>query len=145
MAAGMLADDARRLAEKLMPDTIELFEVTPILRIFDVAKADEFYLGFLGFSLDWEHRFDDNAPLYRQISRGGLVLHLSEHHGDGSPGTHLRIRTSGIEAFHREISAKGYRYMRPGLETSPWNTREVGVIDPFGNHISFYEPREPRT
>jgi len=28
------------------------------LRIFDIAKADEFYQGFLGFSVDWDHRFD---------------------------------------------------------------------------------------
>ena len=46
-----------------MSDAIEFLEITPILRIFDIAKADEFYLGFLGFSLDWEHRFDDDAPL----------------------------------------------------------------------------------
>jgi len=44
-----------------MPITFN--QVIPILRIFDVAKADEFYLGFLGFSVDWEHRFDSNAPL----------------------------------------------------------------------------------
>ena len=37
---------------------------TPILRIFDEAKAREFYLDFLGFRLDWQHRFDDHAPLY---------------------------------------------------------------------------------
>ena len=30
---------------------------TPILRIFDIAKAREFYLDFLGFAVDWEHRF----------------------------------------------------------------------------------------
>ena len=119
---------------------IKFESVVPILRMFDVVKAEEFYQGFLGFAIDWDHRFDDNAPLYRQVSRGGLVLHLSEHHGDGAPGAHLRVRMQGIEAFHREIGAKGYRYMRPGLETSHWNTREVGVIDPFGNHISFYEP-----
>ena len=35
---------------------------TPILRIFDEAKAREFYLDFLGFRLDWQHRFDDHAP-----------------------------------------------------------------------------------
>ncbi|HEY6516316.1 MAG TPA: glyoxalase superfamily protein [Steroidobacteraceae bacterium] len=60
--------------------------VTPILRIFDLPEADEFHLEFLGFQVDWDHRFDDGAPLYRQICRGDLVLHLSEHHGDGSPG-----------------------------------------------------------
>jgi catechol 2,3-dioxygenase-like lactoylglutathione lyase family enzyme len=119
------------------------FERTiPILRIFDIAKADEFYLGFLGFTVDWDHRFDDDAPLYRQISRGGLILHLSEHHGDGSPGAHLRILTRGVEAFHREITAKGYRHMRPGLEKAPWRTLETSVIDPFGNQLCFHEPIE---
>jgi len=96
--------------------------IVPVLRIFDIAKADEFYQGFLGFSVDWDHRFDDNAPLYRQISRGRLILHLSEHHGDGSPGAHIRVMMQGVEAFHREISSKGYRYMRPGFEKTPWAT-----------------------
>lgn len=41
----------------------------PIFRIFDVAKAMEFYCGFLGFTLDWEHRFGDNFPLYCQVTR----------------------------------------------------------------------------
>jgi hypothetical protein len=28
-------------------------KTTPILRIFDEAKAKEFYIGFLGFKADW--------------------------------------------------------------------------------------------
>jgi len=114
--------------------------VVPVLRIFDIAKAKEFYEDFLGFSVDWEHRFDADAPLYRQISRGKLILHLSEHHGDGSPGARVRVMMRGVEAFHREISTKGYRYMRPGLETTSWNTVETSVSDPFGNQIRFCEP-----
>jgi hypothetical protein len=116
--------------------------VVPVLRIFDIGKADEFYQGFLGFSVDWNHRFDPNAPLYRQVSRGSLILHLSEHHGDGNPGTRIRVMMYGVEAFHREMSSKNYRYMRPGLETTPWGTLETGVIDPFGNLIRFYPPVE---
>ena len=116
--------------------------VVPVLRIFDIAKADEFYLGFLGFKVDWEHRFDENAPLYRQISRGSLILHLSEHHGDGSPGVHIRVMMRGVEALQRELVAKNYRYMRPGLETMPWGMIETGAIDPFGNQIRFCEPVE---
>jgi hypothetical protein len=116
--------------------------VIPILRIFDVARADEFYLGFLGFKVDWDHRFDANAPLYRQISRGDLILHLSEHHGDGSPGARIRVNMTGVVEFNREIGTKGYRYMRPGLEETEWNTIETGVIDPFGNMIRFSEPKE---
>lgn len=122
---------------------IRFDSVTPILRMFDLAKTDAFYQGFLGFSVDWDHRFDDKAPLYRQVSRGGLILHLSEHHGDGSPGARLRVMMRGVEAFHREISAKGYRYMRPGLEKTPWGTLETGVIDPVGNLIRFCERIEP--
>jgi catechol 2,3-dioxygenase-like lactoylglutathione lyase family enzyme len=118
-------------------------QVIPVLRIFDIAKADEFYQGFLGFTLDWEHRFDDNAPLYRQVSRGTLVLQLSEHHGDGTPGTHVRVMMQGLDDYHREIAAKNYRYYRPGIETMPWNTREMVVYDPFGNRIYFCEPAAP--
>ena len=114
--------------------------ITPILRIFDVAKADEFYLGFLDFRVDWDHRFDADAPLYRQISRDGLTLHLSEHHGDGVPGTHLRVAVRGVAALQRGFAAKRYRYMRPGLTTTPWNTVETTVIDSFGNQITFFEP-----
>ncbi|POR34095.1 Sporulation protein RMD1 [Tolypocladium paradoxum] len=122
---------------------IEFLSVVPILRIFDVAKADEFYLGYLGFTVDWDHRFDDNAPLYRQVSRGGLVLHLSEHHGDGSPGVQVRVAMTGIAEWHRELGGKGYRYMRPGIEEGPTpGAREMGVIDPFGNQIRFCEDAE---
>ena len=51
------------------------------------------------------HRFDDKAPLYMQVSRGGLSLHLSEHHGDATAGSTIFVRMTGVEALHREISA----------------------------------------
>jgi catechol 2,3-dioxygenase-like lactoylglutathione lyase family enzyme len=123
-----------------MTQAIVFERITPILRMFDIAKADEFYLGFLGFTVDWNHRFADDLPLYRQISRDGLILHLSEHHGDGSPGANIRITMRGVEALHAELAAKTYRYMRPGIERTPWDTLELGVIDPFGNRIRFCEP-----
>jgi hypothetical protein len=62
---------------------------------------------------------------------------LSEHHGDGSPGVHIRVMMDGIEAFHREISSKDYPYMKPDLEMMPWGMLETRVIDPFGNFIRF--------
>ncbi|PBB34045.1 VOC family protein [Mesorhizobium sp. M1A.F.Ca.IN.020.06.1.1] len=117
----------------------KLGTVTPILRMFDTVKAREFYLGFLGFEVRFEHRFDDNAPLYMGVARDGCELHLSEHHGDGSPGANIRIETDGIIELHREFKAKNYRFNRPGLETTPWQTKEVTVIDPFGNRLTFFE------
>ena len=121
--------------------SIEFKFITPVLRILDVAKAREFYLDYLGFSVDFEHRFDDNAPLYMGLSRGNLRIHLTEHHGDAIPGAAIRIRVTGIEALHRELRAENYRYFRPSLDDTEWNTREVRLIDPFGNRILFYEPK----
>ena len=119
--------------------TETMLQTIPILRIFDVDKAREFYVGFLGFTVDWEHRFDERAPLYMQVSRGGLVLHLSEHHGDACPGGTVFVRLTGIDEYHREIMAKGYGYMRPGVDVAPWNAKLMEVIDPFGNRIRFNE------
>ena len=76
---------------------------TPILRIFDIAKAHEFYVDFLGFEVQWEHRFED------------------------------------IAALHRELIAKAYRFAKPGLHATPWQTREISVTDPFGNRLHFFE------
>lgn len=125
---------------------MQILQTIPIFRIFDPAKARAFYFDFLDFKLDWEHRFDDNAPLYMQISRPGLTLHLSEHHGDGCPGSTIFVRVTGLAAYHAEINAKGYGYMRPGLEETFHNSRCMEVIDPFGNRIRFDESHEaPKT
>ena len=110
----------------------------PIFRIFDVAKAMEFYCGFLGFRLDWEHRFGENFPLYCQVSRDGMALHLSEHSGDASPGAKAFVRVANVRAYHAELSGKDYRYMKPGVEEEPWGL-EMTVIDPFSNRIVFCE------
>ncbi|MGI9179678.1 MAG: glyoxalase superfamily protein [Longimicrobiaceae bacterium] len=110
---------------------------TPILRIFDEAKAKEFYVAFLGFTVDWEHRFEDDLPLYLQISRDDCVLHLSEHHGDCSPGAAVRIETDELDAFHQQLLAARYKYARPGVEQTPWGTREMSIADPFGNRLTF--------
>lgn len=111
--------------------------VTPILRIFDEAKAREFYVGFLGFRVDWEHRFEPGLPLYLQVARDGCILHLSEHHGDCCPGAALRIEVGDIDAYHAELTAKQYGYARPSVDDTPWGAREMSVKDPFGNRLTF--------
>ena len=118
--------------------TETFLQTVPILRIFSVDKTREFYVGFLGFTVDWEHRFDPAAPLYMQVSRGDCVLHLSEHYGDASPGAGIRIDTTELDAFHAELTAKRYKYARPGINEQPWG-REVAVKDPFGNRLIFGE------
>ena len=70
---------------------MKLGEITPILLVFDEVKAREFYLGFLGFAVVFEHRFEPGMPLYMGVQRDGCVLHWSEHHGDANPDAAMRI------------------------------------------------------
>lgn len=120
---------------------MELGAGIPILRIFDVAKAREFYLDYLGFTVDFEHRFEPDAPLYMGISRGACKLNLSEHHGDACPGSSVRIPVEDIDGLHAELIARPYRYYRPGVEQMPWGLREMKLVDPFGNRLLFYDVR----
>jgi len=115
--------------------------VIPILRIFSVERAREFYLDYAGFHLDWEHRFEPDLPLYMQVSRDGLVLHLSEHYGDGSPGAHFQVDFEGVNELHAELSAKNYPYWRPGITETFWGTAQLNLLDPFGNKLSLCEPK----
>lgn len=120
-------------------------QIIPTLRIFDEAKAREFYVDFLGFQVQFEHRFQEDFPLYMGVVRGECVLHLSEHHGDGSPGTSLMFQVEGIDAFQQELAAKEYRFARPGPpEDTEFGTREVTLSDPFGNRLTFYQNVSPR-
>jgi hypothetical protein len=115
----------------------------PVLRIFDLALAKAFYVGWLGLKVAWEHRFEPDAPAYLQIVRGPVVLHLSEHYGDCSPGAKVFINTDDVEALHRELWSRPNPNMRPGVELAPWNAKVLDVIDPFGNRLSFNQPLPP--
>lgn len=117
---------------------MNLAPAIPILRIFSEAKAREFYLDFLGCAIVWEHRFGDDVPLYAEIRRTDLVLHLSEHHGDATPGSTIFVPVRDIAALHAELRGKDYKYARPGLDTVPWG-RQMEIADPFGNRIRFCE------
>ena len=113
--------------------------VVPILRIFDIDKARQYYVDYLGFTVDWEHRFSEGAPLYLQVSRGSLALHLSEHHGDGTPGSAVYVETRDVRAFHAELSSKAYPYLNPGIGVDEIGTC-MTLLDPFGNTLRFNEP-----
>ena len=122
-----------------MSASIAVQQTIPILRIFDVAKAREFYVDYLGMTVDWEHQFEGVSPVYMQLSRAGLTLHLSEHHGDCCPGSTVFVWMTGIEEFHRQLKEKKYGYLHPGLEKTFYGAKMVQVHDPFGNRIRFNE------
>lgn len=110
----------------------------PILRSFDEAAAKAFYVDFLGFTLDWEHRFEADTPLYMQLSHAACILHLSEHFGDAAPGAHLRIMVDDVIGFCAALNAKKYRHARPAYQVMEWGTTDMTINDPSGNRLTFY-------
>lgn len=113
--------------------------IIPILRIFDYQKTKEFYVDWLGFEIVWEHYFEENTPVYMEVKRENIIFHLSEHHGDGTPGTRVSIWGEGVPEYHKELIDKKYKYNRPGLEKMFYGAVSFTVIDPFGNKITFEE------
>lgn len=112
---------------------------TPVLRVFDEAKAKEFYIDFLGFTVEWEHRFEDGLPLYLEVSRDHVKIHLTEHHGDCCPGAAIRIETDKLIELHEELGKKDYGFARPQIDDTPWGTKEMSIKDPFGNRLTFVD------
>ena len=112
---------------------------TPILRSFDEARAKAFYLDFLGFELVFEHRFEDGLPLYMAVRKGACELHISEHYGDATPGSAVRIPVDDVSAYMAALRAKMFGNARPGEpKEMPWGSREITITDPAGNRLTFY-------
>lgn len=113
----------------------------PVLRVQRIDAAREFYLDYLGFAIEWEHRFDAGLPVYMRVSRDRAQLDLSEHHGDGTPGAVVWIPVTDVTALHTELTAKRYARARPGIDTEAPGGPTIEVIDPFGNVLRLCEPR----
>ena len=115
--------------------------VTPIFRISDYQQAVAFYIDWLGFRIDWEER-PTHGPLYMQVSRGNIVLHLTGYEpGSGSSGSMAMAEVNGLFALHRNLLARNPPCPPPCLERTTWNEKvmQTQVTDPFGNRLVFVE------
>lgn len=117
-----------------------MYPPVPILRSFDEKATREFYLEFLGFEIEFEHRFEVDLPLYMSVRRGDCVIHLSEHHGDATPGGALRIHVNDVHALAKVLNEKRYKFARPGVQRQDWGDDEMIIKDPAGNRLVFYTP-----
>jgi len=112
---------------------------TPILRSFDERMTKGFYVDFLGFEVEFEHRFEPGMPLYMGLRRDECRVHLSEHFGDAAPGARLRIRVEDVRSFARSLNEKQYGHARPGEpDLMDWGSWEITINDPAGNRLTFY-------
>jgi uncharacterized glyoxalase superfamily protein PhnB len=114
------------------------FKGIPTFRITDYKKAIDFYVDFLEFSIDWKHRFAETEPVYMQISKNGLVLHLTENKRFKT-GVIIFVETKGIEEFYATIKNNKSEKLNTDITTTNWNTKQLEIEDPFGNLLRFNE------
>ena len=110
----------------------------PILRVTSVGEAKGIYCDILGFNLDWEHYYAEGAPVYMQVSRDGLTLHLSENQRFQT-GNIVYVATSGIESLHDQLSQATEAWDPPAITSTPWNSKQLEIEDPFKNLLRFNE------
>jgi len=113
----------------------------PIFRSFNEQATRAFYLDFLGFKVEFEHRFEPETPLYLGVRHGACLLHLSEHYGDSAPGSSIRIDVPDVHEYCRHLNAKNYRHARPGVQKQDWGYYDMSIGDPSGNRLIFCTPR----
>jgi len=121
----------------------EVFAVNsliPILRIFDEAMARGFYLTYLGGAETFSHRFDPDAPLYLGVQLHGADLHLSEHFGDATPGSSIRLKIDDLPRYQAQLIKTPYPNANPSISEQPWGL-DMPMSDPFGNRIIFYQSK----
>jgi catechol 2,3-dioxygenase-like lactoylglutathione lyase family enzyme len=107
-------------------------QVIPILRVANAAAAVAWYER-LGFTKEWEHRFEPGWPAFVSIARGQARLFLSEHRGDARPDTLVQLFMSDIAPVVAEFG-------RPA-EEPPYGC-EIELCDPDGNRLRISTARD---
>lgn len=117
--------------------------IIPTLRCRNMRRSVGFYTGVLDFErVDGDDRVED--PSFVALKRGGDLLHLSSHRGDGEFGQAIVVEVDDVDEVVRTLRRRGLR--APGNPDSPvhegpldqtWGTREFYVDDPDGNTLRF--------
>lgn len=110
----------------------------PTLRILDYTRAIDFYIDELGFNIDWEHRFGPEEPVYMQISRNGLTIHLSEN-SRFETGVIVFVDCKELNKFYLDLNKKKNKIQLSKPAKTNWQTKQMEIEDPFGNLLRFNE------
>ena len=120
----------------------------PVLRMLDEAKGRAFYVDYLGYNVEWEHRFDEEAtsPLYMEIRLGNSVLHLNGHAEPDAPICEVRIPVKQLKDYCEYLTqrAKDLSFGKPEIVDPRYEGRltDMNIVDPSANHLVFWAPSQ---
>ncbi len=108
--------------------------VVPALRITDYPRSKAFYTEGLGFTINWEHRFEPHLPVFMEVSRDDMSFYLTEHTEDCQVGGLVHLIVPDIDAWYTELRQKGLAIAEPPNESLE-GIRDMTLVDPDGNQI----------
>ena len=117
-----------------------LHQIHPVLPVWDVVEALDFYVNRLGFRI----AFADDAknPKYVGVIKDAIEIHLQWHDAKEweveIDRPMLRIVTQNIESLFREYGEKDIFNPHTLLRETAWGTKEFAFYDPFKNGLTFY-------
>ena len=120
--------------------------IIPTVRCRRMGPSIDFYTKVLDF--DCVEHDGNGDPTVSVLMRGGALLLLSSHGGDGTFGQAIVVVTDNVDALFHKFRARGLK--TPGNPDAPaevhegpidqsWGTRELYVDDPDGNTLRFVE------
>jgi catechol 2,3-dioxygenase-like lactoylglutathione lyase family enzyme len=120
--------------------------IIPTVRCRRMEASIAFYTKVLDF--DCVEHGGNGDPTVSVLMRGGVLLLLSSHGGDGTFGQAIVVVTDNVDALFHKFRARGLK--TPGNPDAPaevhegpidqsWGTRELYVKDPDGNTLRFVE------
>jgi predicted enzyme related to lactoylglutathione lyase len=109
-----------------------------LLQTTDLKKAEDFYLGFLGFTVRKREEYIDGRPL--TVTNEGLGL---TNGATGEPGAvveHIAFRMSDIRGVAERAKVQGVEVIK-GPGPGPYGLA-VYLSDPDGNRIELFSEQE---
>lgn len=111
-------------------------QVVPALRIRSYEASRAFY-GKLGFKEQWTHQFEPGLPIFASLAREGMEIFLTEHTGDCQYGGLVHFYVPDVDGCHAEFQQRGVPVKEPPSNSLGPEIRDMLVVDPDGNRLSF--------
>jgi catechol 2,3-dioxygenase-like lactoylglutathione lyase family enzyme len=120
-------------------DSVHATGITANLSVADLAEARDFYVDFLGLSVEG---FDLGWVVNLQSPDGRAVVQLVTRDETAQVKSAISVHVGDeVEAAYEEAERRGFEIVHP-LTTEPWGVRRFFVRAPDGNVINIVNHKD---
>jgi catechol 2,3-dioxygenase-like lactoylglutathione lyase family enzyme len=120
-------------------DSVQATGITANLAVADLAEARDFYVGFLGLSVEG---FNLGWVVNLQSPDGRAVVQLVTRDATSPVDSVISVHVGDqVEAAYEEAQRRGFQIVYP-LTTEPWGVRRFFVRAPDGNVVNIVSHKD---